>query len=242
MWQIATYQPTTLFSLRPYNATTSGGKTLIVPTPFAVKMALLDVAIRVHGLASGKKWFPYLRDLKVGANLSKCLIVNNTFIKILRPHKSGLKDIFGTGLKGPMGNTIAYREMVHYGGHIQLAVKSDSKSNDNAPPLVKLLSQINYLGKRGGFMQFLSAAESEELNPSFTLLNPVEKGSFRARGTLQVLDDCGPKMTFDHVNVYSGRKISLNRYQSGRFTNPVILPYQIEKSSRSFTFYHRIES
>ncbi len=47
MWLIATYQPTSLFSLRPANATTSGGKTLLTPTPFALKMALLDAAIRV---------------------------------------------------------------------------------------------------------------------------------------------------------------------------------------------------
>ena len=59
------YQPTTLFSLRPATATTSGGKSLIVPTPFAVKMALLDVAIRTQGAAAGSGMFPALRSLRI---------------------------------------------------------------------------------------------------------------------------------------------------------------------------------
>lgn len=242
MWHIATYQPTTFFSLRPYNATTSGGKTLIVPTPFAIKMALLDVAIRVHGLPHGKKWFPHLRDLKVACSLPQRVVVNNSFIKILRPHKSGAKDVYGTGLVGPMGNTIAYREMVQFGGPIQLAVKNVlQKVDDGPPPLRELLAQIHYLGKRGGFMQFMSIAESEELQPNYTVLNPSKRNSFQIEGTLQMLDDCGPKMTFEHVNVYSGKRISVNRYQSGRFINTVVLPYQPVRSSRSFTLYHRIQ-
>ena len=57
MWHIAKYEATSLFSLRPYNATTSGGKTLVTPTPFAFKMALLDVAIRTYGFQIGQKSF-----------------------------------------------------------------------------------------------------------------------------------------------------------------------------------------
>ena len=65
MWVLAEYQPTTLFSLRPATATTSGGKSLIVPTPFAVKMALLDIAIRTQGLEAGRALFSALRGLRI---------------------------------------------------------------------------------------------------------------------------------------------------------------------------------
>lgn len=241
MWQVVKYKPTSLFSLRPYNATTSGGKTLITPTPFAIKMALLDVAIRVYGVSQGAAWFPFLRDLQVAIKLPERLIVNNTFIKILRPHKGGKsKDQFGTGLKGPMGNTIAYREVVHFGGSIEIAIRHP-KNKKESPPLPKLLAQINYLGKRGGFMQFSGTEQVERLAPPFTLLNSEEKKSFQIQGTLQMLDDCGPKMTFEHANVYSGKRISVNRYKSGRFINTVVLPYRVTRSSRSFTLYERIE-
>lgn len=236
MWHIAQYYPTALFSLRPANATTSGGKTLVTPTPFAVKMALLDVAIRVYGRASGASWFPYLRDLKVAVRLPDHFVVINTFVKILRPHKAGARDTFGTGLEGPMGNTIAYRELVHYGGAIHLAILNDDKAE--SPPLAALLSHINYLGKRGGFMQWLGTQDMATLPEDYSLLNPEAGDPFLATGLLQMMDDCGPKMTFAHADLYSGKSLSVGK-ENGRLLQPVVLPYRLERSSRSFSLYSR---
>jgi len=53
MWMIARYLPVAPFSLKPAAATSSGGKTLLVITPYAIKMALLDVAIRIMGITGG---------------------------------------------------------------------------------------------------------------------------------------------------------------------------------------------
>lgn len=241
MWQVAKYSSTTLFSLRPYNATTSGGKTLVTPTPFAFKMALLDVAIRVYGKEASERWFPYLRDLKIAARLPDYLIVNNTFVKILRPHKGGPKDTTGTGLKGPMGNTIAYRELVHFGGAVEIAVKLRADGKNESLPLSDLLIQIHYLGKRGGFMQIIETIEQEDMPVGFTLLNPEPGQPFQVNGLLQMLDDCGPKMTFAHADVFNHQDISLNK-PNGRIPLPVILPYRPIKSSRGFTLYERITS
>ncbi len=239
MWTIASFQSTSFFSLRPANATTSGGKTLITPTPYAIKMALLDVALRVYGQSSGEIWFPYLRDLQIAIDLPEHLTVINTFIKILRPHKGGkAKDTFGTGLEGRMGNTIVYREMVHFGGAIKIAVQNmNVKSGDI--PLSKLLSLIHYLGKRGGFMQFTQIEETEQLPDTFVRLNPSRNEPFLAHGLMQLLDDCGPDMSFAHVNVYSGKTISVGK-SNGRILNPIILPYRLKKSSRSYSLYERI--
>lgn len=44
LWVTARLTVNTFFSLRPASSTSSGGKTLLTPTPFALKMALLDVA------------------------------------------------------------------------------------------------------------------------------------------------------------------------------------------------------
>lgn len=235
MWLIAEYRPSTFFSLRPANATTSGGKTLITPTPFAVKMALLDAAIRVYGKTQGETWFPQLRDLAVAARLPQHLTVVNTFIKIMRPHKNGPKDPFGTGIVGPMGNTIAYREFVQYGGALWLAFEMSGDA-----PLLELAAQINYLGKRGGFMQFAGWEEGETLPAGFTPLNPEPGAPFRSDGLLQMLDDCGSKMTFAHADIYSSKGISLDK-PNGRILQPVVLPYRQVQSSRSFTLYERID-
>ena len=239
MWTIAQFQPTTLFSLRPANATTSGGKTLVTPTPFALKMALLDAAIRVYGLTQGEKWFPTLRDLQVAVQLPAHLVVINTFIKILRPHKSGPKDLYGTGLLGQFGNTIAYRELVHFGGAIHIALKNTAVPN-TPPPLPHLLTHIHYLGKRGGFMQCQQIKTTATLPPEFTPLNPeTPPTQFHLHGLLQLLDDCGHKMNFNHANVYHNKSLSIGK-SNGRILNPIILPYRLAQSSRSYTLYERI--
>ena len=83
-WLKASYQPTTLFSLRPSWATSSGGKSLLLPSPYALKLAVLDVALRTSGHAPGKAAWPWIRDLQIGVQLPRQLVVTNLFAKILR--------------------------------------------------------------------------------------------------------------------------------------------------------------
>ena len=238
MWQVVKFQPTALFTLRPANATTSGGKTLVTPTPYALKMALLDATIRVHGRAEGEKLFPVIRDLKVAVRLPDHLVVINTFVKILRPHKSGLQDLTGNGLEGRMGNTIAYRELVHYSGALWIAMEEGGQC-ERQPQLSSLFSQIHYLGKRGGFMQFTEIQDAEDLPPDFTFLNPNSSETFSIGGLLQLVDDCGPEMTFETADIYSGKSVSVGK-PNGRVLFPVTLPYQLNRSGRSFSSYERI--
>ncbi len=42
MWLHCSYEPVSLYSLKLSAATSSGGKTLLAPSPYAVKMALLE--------------------------------------------------------------------------------------------------------------------------------------------------------------------------------------------------------
>lgn len=242
-WLVATFAPTAFFTLKPASSTSSGGKTLLVPTPFALKMALLDAALRTLGQSEGEKLFPDIRDLRIAVRLPHKAIVNNTFIKILRPHKSGPKDVNGTGLMTPMGNTIAFREFVTYGDEMSLAFLSSSDALSNQL-LTNLLLQINYIGKRGGFIQWLDAPQEQKwsdqqlLEQGFVLLTEPSI-SFDSRGLLQMLDDCGSLMTFDHANIYSGKNIKLGKE---RILHHVVLPYRLIRSSKSYSYYERIEN
>ncbi len=83
-WLTTTYQPTTLFSLKPSWATSTGGKSLLLPSPYAFKMALLDAAIRTSGLAVGEAAWPWLRDLHMAVRLPEQVTVTNLFGRILR--------------------------------------------------------------------------------------------------------------------------------------------------------------
>src|SRR5437879_3275108 len=112
MWYEATYQQVALFSLRQSLSTSSGSKTLLVPTPFALKMGLLDVAIRTSGKDRAVLLFPTIRDLQIALLLPEQLVVINSFLKAVRPKKHGPSDDVGSGLVTPFGSTIANREFV----------------------------------------------------------------------------------------------------------------------------------
>lgn len=225
MWTIARYQPTAFFSLKPHMATSSGGKTLIVPTPFALKTALLDAAIRTRGLEQGRAVFPALRGLGIAVQLPRQIVVNNTFKRILRAARSRSPG------QWPYQRTIGFREYVQFGGPLALAFR---EMTDDLTPL---LAQINYLGKRGGFMQLLEEPQVvDELPVGFTVLTEDVGGTFPI-GTLQMVDDWSEKMTFERVNVYSDKRITAGTH---RIFHHVVLPHRPVRSSRNYTLYERV--
>ena len=236
MWIVAEYQPVALFSLKHALATSSGGKSLLVPTPFSLKMALLDAACKVWGVRRAEEVWPTLRDLPVALRLPRRAVVTNLFAKILKPRRNPAKP--GTAHAGPLGKTIAFREYVWSEGNLGIAL--EVKEQDQLLEASELLWQINYLGKRGGFVQLLGAPRTmRDLPEPFLPVNPIEEPTvFDSRGLLQMLDDCAPTMTFEHANIYSSKNIRLGKE---RVLRHVVLPYRLVRSSKSYTLYERID-
>ncbi len=245
MWTIAYYEPTGLFSLRPALSTASGAQSLLVPTPFAIKMALLDVAIHLYGVEQGAAWWPDIRDLAVALALPEALVVNKTFIKIQRkadlPKQKGvdkdeyIRNMLAEG-KWPLGPTIAFREFVQFSGMLGVAVQPHRPNTDL--PLARLLAHITYLGKRGGFMQMQALPTTgADIDDAWTVLTESSQ-QFAINGTLQMLDDCGTGLTWDHVNIYSGKAIKLGGNE--RVLRSVVLPYALRRSSYRYSLYERI--
>jgi hypothetical protein len=236
MWILAEYQPVGLFSLKLSTATSSGGKSLLVPTPYAIKMALVDAACRTQGSSRAEAMWPTLRDLSVGVRLPERAVVTNLFAKILKPRRNPAAP--GSQDGGPLGKSIAFREYVWPQGSLGLVL--GSLAEQQVPAMTELLLQINYLGKRGGFVQLTSPPQTiAELPDGFVLLNPKDgQQGFDSRGVMQILDDCGPRMTFEQANVYSGQSVKLGKE---RVLNHVVLPYQLARSSRSYSLYERID-
>lgn len=242
MWITARYLPVSFFSLRPAGTTSSGGKTLLIPTPFAIKMALLSAAICSQGSAEGERLFPFLRDCALYLEPPREILVMKSFSKIRRElkDKSNPEKVERARDKNeyPMQPTIAYREYVSYTGHLRLACQVPDES-----PLVELLPellmQINYLGKRGGFLQITAPPQVSSSQPPgrYVQLTATSPQSFEVEGTLQMLDDCGPAMTFAKANIYDGAKIVLHR---DRVLRHIVLPYKQLRSSRSYSWYQRI--
>lgn len=243
MWTVAQYNPTAFFSLKPHMATSTGGKTLIVPTPFAIKSGLLDVAIRTQGLEQGKTLFPAIQELDIAVNLPRHIVVNNTFLKIRRFNDSPTKGSAASKAKKlaramkerkwPYKSTIGFREYAQFSGPLKLAFRGMTLQN-----LIPLLIQLNYLGKRGGFIQLCETPqEIKSLSKEFTLLTESINGFFPL-GTLQVVDDWGQDLTFERLNIYNDESITTGTH---RIFHEIVLPYQPVRSSREFTLYERLK-
>jgi ABC-type transporter Mla MlaB component len=245
-WLAVRYLPVSSFSLKSALATSSGGKTLLVPTPYAIKMALLDAAIRAYGVAAGERLFPLLRDLRVALAVPSNLVVQNSFGKIRRPWEAPKKKGADTRAavaadlarrNYPWKATIAYREFVQYGGPLSLAFAT--LDGTDPAPVAALLPCINYLGRRGGFLQIAAPPEHLDALPAlYRMLTDPIATDYGEDWTLQMLDDCAPTLTFSQANIYTDDRIILGKQ---RVLRHVPLPLRLARSSRSFSLYTRIE-
>lgn len=242
LWITAHYLPVSFFSLKPAGVTSSGGKTLLIPTPFSIKMALLSAAICSRGMQEGERLFPFLRDSALYLESPQEILVLKSFSKIRRELKDKANPEKAQKAREkkeyPMQPTIAYREYVSYTGSFRLACQLDAAS-PLAALLPELLMQINYLGKRGGFLQIAGQPQisAEQPQGRFVHLTAEYPQDFERDGTLQMLDDCGPGLTFAKANIYDGAKIALHR---DRVLRHIVLPYKHIRSSRNYSWYQTI--
>ena len=222
-WLILSYEPVSTFELRPSNTTKTGGKTLLVPTPYALKMAFLDRIIRYNGLDFGQAVFPKIRDLQIGIQVPEAQAINRTFQKILRP-KSGNK----------WNETIAMREFCVQGGSLGLALGLDVASEDEFWSMMgKTASAINYFGQRGSFFQ-LTKADLLDYLPD-TYVDASQSSTKVMMGFLQRMDDMESVAQFEDISTFqkgaSGARKSYN----------VIFPYQVAHHGHNHTVWERVK-
>lgn len=229
MWLVAEYQPVTLFSFRSGISTSSGAKTLFSPTPFAIRTALLDAAIRTCGIEEGRAAFGWIKESRIAIRLPERVVITNLFAKVLKPPKNKEKKP-----EKAMDRSIAFREYAYLDGNLALAFET---TKERAEDLKFLLAQVNYFGKRGSFFQLLSAPELIDVLPdNFMQMDEVDS-TFVLGSIIQVMDDWGEDMNFSKVNIYSAEKITRGK---DRVQKPVVLPYRLVRSSKSFSYYEKI--
>lgn len=224
----AEYEPITAFGLRPSNSTSSGGKSLLIPTPYAVKMALLDRLIRYEGEADGKTTFASIRDLTIYLGLPEYVAVNRSFQKVLRPDGKLWKE------------TIVQREYCFHSGRFELVLATISEHL--AERLPSLLSAVNYFGRKGGFMQLVAVHVNSdgtvEEEGYVNLCRPADL-KLPLLGILQRMDDMQEDATFEDVSVLSPQKASSN---GGRRQYNIALPYEIWHHGFHGTIYRAMET
>ncbi len=155
MWLEVVYRPTTLFSLRQSRATSSGAKSLLTPSPYAVKMALLNAIITYDSIQLAKENFNLIRDLEMRFSLPGKLVVNNCFLKIQKePHSDKKKEHPEINFQ----STVGFREYVYLAGDVKIAFMVEDNKIKNF--LKQWFPLINYFGKRGCFFQFIKFKET----------------------------------------------------------------------------------
>ncbi len=217
-----TYLPTALFSLKDSGSTNSGAKSLLLPSPYAIKMAILNQAILIGGdldkLQEKKSiCFEYIKDAIINYYIEDetFFAVNNSFVKILKPEHSG----------NELAQTVAFREYVFISKPIEIIFEFEQLAQKEY--LQKYLHNINYFGKKGCFFQFLKYSDNP--NQANVKLFEFKDNSF---GLLQSYDDFDGGLTFDNVNNYSVTRTK-------RKSEIMILPLQCESSSKSFSLYKK---
>lgn len=224
MWRYVDYLPITAFSLRPSNTTANGGKSLICPTPYAIKMGLLDRLLRFDGEDVGRALFPFIRDLAIFVRVPEAVAVNRTFQKVLR---RGNKDEIWI-------STIAQREFCFHTGIMTLATPTVDMVDIDLR-LSQLFAEVDYFGRRGGFFQWAGETTTSLLpSPEAGFVNTSrEAAPSLAPGFLQRMDDMLPDAEFDDISVFNPRA------KGGRQSYTVIFPYVLHSHGARYTVYHR---
>ncbi|MCA1992675.1 hypothetical protein [Leptodesmis sichuanensis] len=230
-WLTVVYSPVSLFSLKRSDATSMAARTNLVPTPYAIKMALLKVMLEsqgAHHIMDFDGWikqeFTWIRDLEIRVLPPPCLVVNRNGYK-LRYYDQTADKADKTRPTMPLQDGFVFREWVHLPDHLTLCCGATDRTAD----LEVLFSQINYFGKRGCFFQYLPENKQETEQPTVDI---DTSSSF----TIQPMDDLGEKATFGRINPYSEEKI---RLESDRVIKPGLLPLQLVATSARYDLYQR---
>jgi hypothetical protein len=210
-WLVFSYEPTALFSLKMSRATSSVGRTLLIPTPYAVKMAFVDAAFRTGWQGDIAALIPALAAVDLRIGVPDAATVTHTIVKVRQEPKESKAGVAYIP-------AVAYREFVHLRGPLKWAFDLAALPEWMVAALIEIAPLINYVGKRGSFIQFMGASREVELGARFT--QPFHNGELRVAPALHIatLDDFGPEANLEALNSFSSARILREKHRVFRET------------------------
>jgi hypothetical protein len=231
-WLVAEYEPTALFSLKASFATSSVGRTLVVATPYAVKMAFVDAAFRA-GLADAE-CADFLRSLvpiEVRVAPPAEAVVTHTFVKVRQESR-------GDDPLRPYSSTIAYREVVHQRGAWRWAFDLGAADRLLPERLERVAPFVSYIGKRGSFVQYRHVFRATALGTEFTqAVQPRAAWTPPPRAHIVQLDDFGPEADLETLSSFTTKSPVRGRHRKFAET---IVPLGLTNTGPGFTEYRGV--
>jgi len=185
------YRSTSLFHFKRIDATNKGALTLPMPTPYAVRSALLAVSDDPEAV------FDNVKSKTIIVKPPAEIVHNPCWVKILDLKRSEFRAQWDKPeATAEYQSTMSLREYAY--------IPADGSSDlmiyiDSLEGIEDLPARINYFGKRGSFVQFIG--KEDNVDPYI----PLE-------GMECILQDFSKKATWENVNVYTSKKSVRERY------------------------------
>lgn len=247
-------------------STSSGGKTLLVPTPYSFKLALVDACIQRKNIEKGIRLFGLLRGRPVRISPPADAVVSATLIRLRKLERSDAQSDDHAGQAEDTADvrmfspTVGFREYVSFSGvgpdaAFQIAIARSELDEEALQLLSDAARAVTYCGKRGGFLQCEAPAVVREIDElpatgGFTVpLSQLPEGG-TPLGTIQPLDELASSAEWERVNTFGRKPVRVAHLEPGRNEwstvvdrayVPSAIPYRLVKSTRTFAAYRRID-
>jgi hypothetical protein len=156
-------------------------------------------------------------------------VVTHTFVKVRQEPKQ-------SDPSNPYVSSIAYREMAHCQGEWRWAFDLAAMTTQGVEWVVRCLAHVNYVGKRGSFIQFRSVTRTAEMSEEFTQAANAPSLLLPGRSHIAPLDDFGPEASMEILNSFAKTSPKLERHR--KFV-PTIVPLGLVNTGPGFSEYHR---
>jgi hypothetical protein len=210
------------FSLRPSNTTANAGRSLLLPTPYAIKMALLDQLISQLGVEVASSHFAIIRDLEIYIEPPQMITVSELTRQIQR-----IDDIPNRW----KGNLVKQQYCLYSNPwHLCLG----TWSNEFLHLLSQLIVSLEYLGQRGGFIQSLGTVDIiDKPSPNYISLSREVDLRKVGMGVVQRMDDMQSNLSFEDVSRFnSGENLLDTRRQYN-----ILTPYRLIQNNNNYLVY-----
>lgn len=134
----------------------------------------------------------------------------------------------------PYRANIAMREFVHYHGTLRLAFDVKNGAPEFIALLLQIAPAINYLGKRGSFIQCLGDVRQRNLDSTFTRTLDNRNANASGLGHRTILDDFGPDASFEALNSFSITEVRRGVHR--KFVDAIV-PLNVYNAGPGFVHY-----